>query len=190
MTRKKTRLLIMLLLISVSEFVFSQQQQQIYRTIKGDIALTVVYKDTVIIATSDQLIATLDYDTEKLIFRVKYETFHTGIDSIDNKLKLLNVHELKFDGALNIFINPKKQTPQNYNMTGMMTSTASPFPTEGIGTVVCVRGTRDDAAPACKLTATIKGKLSELNLSGVFQNADNNVQIDLRQSLLEKEKVN
>jgi len=132
----------------------------------------------------------LDYDTGKLIFHASYNTFHTGIDSIDNKLKLLDVQELKFDGTLDIFINPKRKTPQKYNMTGMMTGGSLPVQAEGNGTVLCVPAIGSDAVPACKLIATIKCNLSVLNLTGVFEGAGNDIQIDLRQSLLEKEKVN
>ncbi|MBK5284714.1 MAG: hypothetical protein JJE25_04875 [Bacteroidia bacterium] len=185
---KKTSFMLMLVLFSISENVFSQEQM--YRTVKGDIALTITYKDTVIIAASNQLIAILDYETGKIIFRVQYETFHSGIDSIDNNFKFLTTQELHFEGALNIFINTQKRTPQKYNMTGMMTSIAFPFPAEGNGTVVCVPAIGDDFVPSCKLIATIECKLSQLHLTGIFKNAVNNMQIDLRQSLLEKDKVN
>jgi hypothetical protein len=182
----RNSLVFLLLIFFAPGSVFSQQE--IYRTIKGDITLTILYKDSGVVAASNQLIAFLDYDTGKLIFRAQYATFHTGNDSINRELKLAAPQELKFEGQLDIFVNPKKKTPQKYNLTGMMTSGASPFFTEGNGTVLCIPAINNDDVPSCKLIATIKCKLSELNLTDIFKNADSNVQVDIRQSLLEKEK--
>src|SRR5262245_49760777 len=116
--------LIVILIFSFSGKIFSQQEM--YRTVKGDITFTVSYRESGIAAASNQLIAFLDYDTGKLIFHAPYTSFHTGVDTIDNKLKRMIGQEVKFDGKLDIFVNPKVKTPQQYNMAGMMTSGGSP----------------------------------------------------------------
>jgi hypothetical protein len=182
----KTGLIILFLIFSLTGKVFSQME--IYRTVKGDITFTISYQNSGVIAESHELIAKLDYDTGKLIFHVQYPTFHTGVDSIDEKLKRMIGQELKFDGSLDIFINPKKKTPQDYNMTGMMTSEGPPFPAEGNGTVLCMAPIASDDIPSCKLIATIRCKLTELKLTDIFINARNDIQVDILQSLLEREK--
>lgn len=191
---QKKYLLALLMVFNISPAIYSQvvsQQgpQQIYRLIKGDIAITLTYKDTAIVASSNQLVLILDYETSKLLFRVKYETFHTGIDSIDSKFNLLKGLELKFEGKLDIFVNSKKFSPQKYNLQGTVNSSTPPFNAEGNGTVICI-APGSDAVPSCKLIAAIKTTLSTLNLADIFKNADNNIQIDILQSLLQKEKAN
>lgn len=182
----KAVLISIVLIFSVVGKGFSQME--IYRTVKGDITFTISYQNSGVVAASNQLIAKLDYDTGKLIFRVEYPTFHTGVDSIDNKLKRLAAQELKFEGELDIFINPKKKTPQDYNMTGMMTSNGPPFPAEGNGTVLCMPAIASDDIPSCKLIASLKCKLTDLKLMDIFKDAQNEIQVDIRQSLLEREK--
>lgn len=187
--KNSAAILLIGLLSAVSATVFSQvvsqQPLQIYRTIKGDIAITLLYKDTAIIAASNQLLVLLDYETSRILFKVQYETFHTGTDSLDNKFKSLKGQELAFEGKLGIFVNTKKYTPQKYNMQGAMTSISYSFTAEGNGTVLCMAPGNNNIS-SCKLIAAIKCKLSDLNLTDVFKNADNNIQIDIRQSLLEK----
>ena len=200
------RLFFLLTVLGFSENIFSQQ---LYKTIKGDIAITIKYNDTVLIAASNQLIDTikhndtaiiaasnqlivvLDYETGKIIMRVAYDTFHTGIDSIDNKLKSLKGQELRYTGKIDIFINTKNKSQQKYNMTGMMTSAIPPAPAEGKGTVLCMMPKSSDTAiPSCMLFLALKFTLSGLGLTDIFKGADNTIQIDIQQSLLEKEKVN
>lgn len=161
-----------------------------YRTIKGDIAIAMKYNDSALIAVSNQLIVVLDYEISKITFRVRYETFHTGLDSIDNKLKSLKGEELNFTGKLNIFINTKEHPPQKFDFTGLMNKANSNVATEGNGTLVHLASGGDATTPSCRLTLTMNSTLSELNLTQIFTNAENAVQIDIRQSLLEKEKTN
>jgi len=180
----KVFMLLLLAQLTINKNVFSQQQEM-FKVIKGDIAFTISYKDTVIIAASNQLITLLDYGTGRITFQVKYKTFTTGIDSIDTKFKLLEEQELKFEGSLNTLINTKKQTQQKFKMAGTFTSGALSVAADGKGVVICIPVSGDDAVPPCKLTGTIKNKLSQLGLKDVFQKAYNNFQIDLRQSLLD-----
>jgi hypothetical protein len=192
---KKNILVMILAMINVSENLCaqmsSQQAQQIYLTTKGHIAISMKYNDSALIAVSNQLIVTLDYETGEIIFRVAYQTFHTGIDSLDNKLKSLKTQEMHFKGKLNIFINTKKKSPQKYNMTGLMNSTIPPTIAEGNGTVLCMAPSDSySITPSCVLTLTMKFTLSGLGLTDVFRIADNAIRIDVRQSLLGKEKVN
>lgn len=183
-------LAILLIICGISENIFSQQFQQIYRTLKGDIAITIKYNDSALIAASNQLTVVLDYETSKINFWVDYSTLHTGIDSIDNKLKLLERQGFQFTGKLDILINTQKHPPQKFNLMGMMNSTNPPIAVEGKGTLVHLQTGGDSNTPVCTLTATIKFSLAGLNLNDIFKNADNDIQIDIRQSLLEKEKAN
>lgn len=187
---KSVKLLLLLILFIVSVHVFSQQPQQIYRTIKGDFTISIKYNDSSLIAISNQLIVTLDYETSKIAFRVKYETLHTGVDIIDTKLKALKDEELIFIGKLNVFINTKEHPPQKFDFSGLMNRAKSNVATEGNGMLVHLASGGDATTPSCRLALTLKSTLSELNLTEIFTDADDAVQIDIRQSLLEREKSN
>jgi len=69
-----------------------------------------------------------------------------------------------------------------------MTSGLTPFFAEGNGNVLCVPAEGYDDVPSCKLLATLNCKLSDLNLAHVFKSAHNTIQIDIQQSLLEKDR--
>lgn len=186
---KFVKLLLPLLLFIIYGKVFSQQQQ-VYRTIKGNISISVPYNDSSLIAVSNQLIVMLDYETAKITFRVKYETLRTGIDSIDTKLKTLKGEELIFIGMLNIFINTQEHPPQKFDFTGLMNTTNASLAKEGKGTLTHISSRADSTTPSCWLTLTMKSSILELNFTQIFTNANDVVQIDIQQSLLEKEKTN
>lgn len=177
-------LLLPLILFVISENIFSQQTQR-YRTIKGDIAIIIRYNDSTLIARSNQLTAVLDYETSKMAFLVGYETFYTGIDSIDTKFKSLKGMKIEYSGKLDILINPQKHPPQKFNLTGIINS-SSPMAAGGNGTLVH-QPISGNNMPSCILTLTMKTSLSGLNLTTVFKTAEDTIQIEIRQSLLEKE---
>lgn len=188
---KKTNLnyvLLSLALLVVSSNIYSQQ---IYRIIKGDIIITMKYNDTTVIAIkSNQLIETIDYETSQITFTVPYQTLRTGIDSIDAKLKLLEYLDLRFIGKMDLTVNTQTTSQQKFNIEGTFISAVPPTAAFGNGNLVCYNPGDNGVVPSCMLTLTMKSTLAILNLKQFFMNADDEVQIDIRQSLLTKQKTN
>ncbi len=187
---KKTNLnyvLLSLILLVVSKNIYSQQ---IYRIIKGDIIITVKYNDTVLELKSNQLIETIDYETSQVTFTVPYETLRTGIDSIDAKLKLLEYLDLRFIGKMDLTVNTLSTSQQKFNIEGTIISAVPPTAAFGKGNLICYNPGDNGVTPSCMLTLTMKSTLAILNLKQFFINADDEIQIDIRQSLLTRQKTN
>jgi hypothetical protein len=140
--------------------------QQIYRTLEGTLSITMKFNDKVLIASSHQLIVTLNYETGEISFRVPYDTFLTGIDSVDaNFLKLENKW-MEFSGKLGIpYINTKSHPQQNFDAEGTMLSAVPP-------TNVIAKGTLDhissEGSIACVLNLNMQFSLSALNIAVAF----------------------
>lgn len=179
--------LLLLLISGISQKVFSQQ---IYRIIRGDIIITMKYKDSVLEAKSNQLIETIDYETSQITFTVPYETLYTGIDSIDHQLRALKHMELKFIGKMDLTVNTLNSSLQKFNIEGTMISATPPTAAFGKGDLICYNAGHNGVTPSCMLTLTMKTTLTVLNLKQIFIYAHNDIQIDIRQSLLTKEKTN
>lgn len=193
----KTKYLLLFLMLSgISGNLCAQDiNPKIYRTIRGDLAIsinrcdTIHHCDSLLLMVSNNLLVTLDYQTSKIHFHVWYETFRTGIDSIDLKLKALRGMALEFTGKLGITINTKYYAPQKYNMEGTLTSIGPPATVWGTGSMTCMpMPTGGGMMPTCTLLASMETTLSVLNLSEIFTAAEDAVRIDLRQSILENEK--
>lgn len=180
---------LLLFLLAFSNNIYSQSQQ-IYRIIKGDIIITMKYNDTTAVeAKSNQLIETIDYETSQITFTVPYETLYTGIDSIDNLLRTLKYMELKFIGKIDLTVNTLNTSLQKFNIEGAIISATPPVAAFGNGNLICYNS-GDGVVPSCMLTLTMKTTLTTLNLKDIFRGAQNEIQIDIRQSLLKKEKTN
>lgn len=161
--------------------------QEIYKTIHGDIAISIIDHDSTILAISNQLTIKLDYETSRLTLRVGYETFSTRIDSLDEKFQSLKGNYLEYTGRLGITINTQNFSPQRYpNMEGQLTSVSPPVNIKGNGSMTCIPA-GDKATPACTLLVTLETTLSTLQLREVFPTFKDAVHIDVRQSILERE---
>ncbi len=160
--------------------------QQIYKTIQGDIAISVNVHNSIYLMISHELLVMLDYETSKVSLRVGYETFRTQIDLLDNKLKAMRGATFEFNGKLGIAINSKNYNPQRYNMEGMLTSAVPPIMMKGNGSMTCMPA-GDQITPACLLLVSLETSLSVLRLSSIFPDAEDSVRIDVRQSILKKE---
>lgn len=179
---KTKYLLLFLMLVSAS---ITTRAQDVYRTINGDIALSINMGDSNLLMVSNSLLVLLDYETSKVSFRVGYETFHTGIDSFDRQLQTMRDSALDFTGKLSITINTKNFAPQHYNLEGTLNSAVPPVSVHGNGMMSCLPA-GDRLTPACTLLLTLEANLSDLNLRQLFKQAKEGVRIEVRQSMLEK----
>ncbi len=181
---------LLIISIAVSVPVFSQQdmyrQQELYRTLHGDIAVSISTGDSITLVVSNEMLLLLDYESSKLSFRVPLETFRTGTDSIDRKLYAMRDTIIEFTGKLSISINTKKYDPQNYLLEGTLTCAGHSMPVKGKGSMTCLPNA-NRLTPACTLLFSLESNLSILNLSRIFPASKQEVRIDLRQSILERE---
>lgn len=175
---------ILIVIISLFFIQYAVNAQQIYRTLEGSLAITLSSNDKVLIASSHQLIVTLNYENGEIHFKVPYDSFRTGIDSVDaNLLKLAN-QWMEFSGKLGIpYINTKKHPKQNFDAEGTMLSAAPPLKVEAKGTLVHISS---EGFIACVLTLKMQFSLSALNIPMTFYNANDLIQIDIQQSVLKR----
>ncbi len=176
-------LLVILMAAGMSANVYSQE---IYRTIHGDIAVSITHNDSTMLMISNQLLVLLDYETSKVSFKVGYETFETRIDSIDSQLREMRGANLEFTGKMGITINTRNFAAQRYNLEGVLNTTVPPLPVRGNGSMTCLP-TGGGQSPACTLLLSFETTLTALHLSQVFPTANEGVRIDIRQSVLERE---
>lgn len=176
---------IILTIVSVLLFA-GLRAQEMYRTIHGDIAISVSINDSIWLLVSNDLTVALDYETSKVTFRVPLESFTSGVDSIDDKLNALKGNNIEFTGRLGITINTQNFAPQRYNLEGQITSVNPPVPVRGNGTMNCVPA-GDRATPACTFLLSVETTLAILKLKDIFTTAEDGVRIDIRQSILERD---
>jgi hypothetical protein len=176
---------ILLAVLSVLLFA-GVRAQEMYRTIHGDIAISVSINDSIWLLVSNDLSVALDYETSKVTFRVPLESFTSGVDSIDDKLDALKGNNIEFTGRLGITINTQNFAPQRYNLEGQLTSVNPPVPVRGNGSMNCMPA-GDRATPACTFLLSLETTLALLKLKDVFPNAEDGVRIDIRQSILERD---
>lgn len=158
--------------------------QQIYRTREGTIAITMSYNDTVLIAGSHHLVATLNYENGEIYFKVPYESFRTFVDSVDTNLIKLSGQWMEFKGKLGIpYINTQKHPPQKFDVEGTMLTAVPPAFVKAKGTLVHIAS---GGTIACELTMTMRFSLSALNIQDAFYNAKDLVQIDIKQAVLKR----
>ncbi len=178
----KTKLLLLFILATGIT-----RSQDVYRTFSGDIAVTITRHDSILMLVSNKLLVTLDYETSKIHFNVGLGSFRTGIDSFDRRLTAIRDTTIEFTGKLGITINSKRYDLQKYNMEGVITTATPPMPVRGNGSMSCIPS-GDRLTPACTLLLTMETALSALHLSSVFPDTAEGVRIELRQSILEREK--
>lgn len=114
--------IILLLFIAVfsTNWVVSQNFHQ---TQKGEMIIKAVVNDSIFEIKTKELLILLDYQDASFTMKMDKSTFRTGIDSIDNKLKLLKYDIITFKGQLGIkYININDDTPPNFLVEGVLST--------------------------------------------------------------------
>ena len=65
-------------------------QQMIYRTASGEIQITAVYNDSVVLAVSKELVVVLDYEKAEFLINLRMSTLHTEDEMLDSMLHAKN----------------------------------------------------------------------------------------------------
>jgi hypothetical protein len=158
--------------------------QQIYRTLEGTMMISMRFNDTILRASSHQLIVTLNYETGEIQFRIPYDSFRTGNDSIDMNLMKLTDRWMEFNGKLGIpYINTKSHPQQKFDATGIMLTAVPPINVIAKGTLDHISS---EGSIACVLNLNMQFSLSALNIQQAFYSASDLIQIDIQQSVLKR----
>lgn len=98
----------------------AQSTEKTYRTISGNIGLISVYHDLPVVASSDHLVVTLDYETTDIHFRVDFNTLEST-DSLLHFFHGLIPLQLSFKGKLNTdYISTDRHPPLEFDINGIM----------------------------------------------------------------------
>lgn len=160
--------------------------QQVYKTVSGDIAVSISFGDTTQLMVSHDIFVILNYENSKLYFRIPVETFKTGVDSIDEVISKKRGQIVEFNGKLSITINPRVFAAQRYLLDGMLTVGNLALPINGTGSMTCMAAA-NNSTPACTLLLSFESTLSALNLTELFPGARDAIRVDMRQSILERQ---
>lgn len=95
------------------------QSQELFRTTKGHLLISIELSDTSYKMRSNDVLVLLDYSTATIEIKVDESSIKTGIDSIDGKLINRQKKFVTFSGQLDTDnINIKKENIQTYPVEG------------------------------------------------------------------------
>jgi hypothetical protein len=95
---------------------FSIKAQQRYQTREGSIAVFGSYKDSIVIASSDNLFVLINYDTAEISLSINPATLRTATDSLNVFLINSSLKPLLLQGKLNIpYVNRLEHPDQSLN---------------------------------------------------------------------------
>lgn len=128
--------------------------------------------------------ARLNYETARLTLRPLASHISTGIDSLNRKLKNLNLEEVRFEGKLNIDIVQTQDHPlQTFEVEGRLLGPGWSFPVHGKGSL---EHTYYETY-ACMLSISLHVELKDQDSSIGIPQLDDGMYIQLQQSVLRNE---
>ena len=169
------------LLLAVYSLV-AQHPEKIYKTLNGNIGFKAVYADTVIVASSSNLIATLDYELATIKFKLNFNTFETGSEFFNSFFHSQIPIMMEFEGKLGIdYIITENHPALDFEVDGIMTlnnikkrmlleGTLVHYPTEG--------------DIACNLKLEFDLNLKDFDLTEKFSGFHETLQMEVFQAVL------
>ena len=128
--------------------------------------------------------ARLNYETAHVTLRPLVSQISTGIDSLDSKLKKLNLEEIRFEGRLNIAIVQTQDHPlQTFEIEGQLVGPGWSLPAHGKGSL---EHTYYETY-ACMLSISLHVELKDQVSSIGIPQLDDGINIRLKQSVLKNE---
>ena len=117
---KNKRLYLALLTLLLAFPSWRLQAQNTFKSRNGTLSGDASYFGQSVTAHTKSVEVSLDYETSEIILMLSPKALHTGIDSIDQRLKEIdNTWVLR--GNLNLGrINTTTHTPQNFQLTGIL----------------------------------------------------------------------
>lgn len=137
----QARIVFFFLVIIWTALVENLSAQNIYRSKEGVISVRATHYGLPITAHSKQVEASLDYETSAVVLRLVPSNLHTGIDSLDRRLRQLN-EPVVLRGNLNLGeIVTTTHLPRSFELTGMLEPAHNPkAEVEGRGILAHITG--------------------------------------------------
>lgn len=162
------------------------QAQNTFRSKQGTVSVDAMYFGHAFTAHTKAVEASLDYETSDIILMLNPKVVHTGIDSIDQRLKAIdNIWTLR--GSLNLGrINTTTHTPQNFLLTGILELPPNHRQTiKGIGRLEHIGG---GEGMVCELAFYFDLELGSLGLSPTtgLSGGENLVKVQFFETVLKK----
>jgi len=159
--------------------------QDIYNTVNGQISFVGVHGDTSFVATSDKLVATLDYNTGMVKFRVDLSTIKTNNDTLQQRFHDIRPQKLIFEGNINEGnINTKEHGRRGLLIGGDLSINRVTRYKEVNAFLICYPASEGDIA--CQLSMDFNLTLSEYKLEERFPHVYENMNIQISQAILER----
>jgi hypothetical protein len=165
--------------ILVSDFALAQESY-IYATKQGNLSLAGLVEHIPVNAHSKRLEVSLDYD--KAIFEMKLpiSSLHTGIDTLDQVLRLKGVEYFTMNGQLGIeFINTQYHPPQHFEFQGTLEYMLNRIDIVGTGHLQHIEG---GDTYSCLLGLSFEFNPQDFG----FEIMDNEVKVTIRQTVLKR----
>lgn len=165
------------LLMAYTGISFAQDE---YRTSAGTLIIKVEQDGNPIKVRSKKLLILLDYETGKLVMKQKVSDLTSDNDGIQYWLNNNGDSEITFEGKLGIdYINTKGHPPLNFPVEGLL----SPGESRIMGNGHLVHRVEKSSA-SCLLSMTFQLKLDDVFPGLKLQNVNNDIYVQVVQSLL------
>ena len=170
-------------LIAMTFFFISKgNAQEIYRTQNGIMVITAESADSIITLTTKKLLVLLNYDDAKFEMKMDKSDFYTGNEALDKKLRLMKYEIIEYGGKLDLdYINTKGHPPLNFNVEGVLSTNNKFF--RGTGHLEHIA---NNGLYSCLLTLKFYIKVDDLGLRFDELNLEEDIQIEIVQSVLNK----
>lgn len=183
----QTRIVVFSLVIIWTALAKNLFAQNIYLSKEGIISVTATHYGLPITAHSKQVEASLDYETSNFVLRLIPSKLHTGIDSLDKRLKQLNT-PLILRGNLNLGeIVTTSHRPRSFQLTGMLETVHSQkVEVEGMGILAHINGGEE---LACELVLYFDVDARSLGLHNKLSSSEDQhlVKVQFLETILKKE---
>lgn len=128
--------------------------------------------------------ARLNYETARVVLRPLSTDISTGIDSMDKRLKDLNMEDVRFEGKLNIDIVQTQDHPlQTFEVEGQLIGQGWSWPVHGKGTLEHTYY----QTYACMLSISLHIELKNQTVLEDIPELGDELIIQLKQSVLKNE---
>lgn len=181
----KSRLWLSSLIVFLLLIPSHPNAQDIYNTVNGQISFVGVHGDTSFVATSNKLVATLDYSTGMIKFRVDLSTIETKNDSLQERFHKISPQKLTFDGNINKGnLNTKEHGRRGLLIGGDLSLNRLTDYKEVNAFMICYPAAEGDIA--CQLSIDFNLNLEEYELDERFPHVYENMNIQISQAILER----
>ena len=162
---------------------FNSQAQEVYGTANGLVQITGVLDDSMLFATSNELVVILNYETAEFELRLDKSTLTTGVDSLDIRLKSLKGEFIIYTGKLGIeFIKTQKHAPQDFDVEGELIWNSKNEIINGLGHLEHIF----NSVYSCVLNMSFHLNLDDLKFDIGLLGLEDEIHVEILQAVLSR----